>query len=337
MMSALHAQDVLFEWQGKKFSVSDLNSDTQKKILEIRTRRNQAHFDADFNAHRELERLVKTQAVGRYFAEESKKTSVPVEQLQEKKLAVTEANEEDALALFEASDPTAKPKDFKRLAGELEKYIDDVARRAAFDRLVRTLVSEKKLKIVLQVPERGDHKIETEGFPAAGVPAAGVPAVNAPSTPHSQQLELVNFTDFLCDDCSSYNINLASLVSKYGTHVRFVFIPFPFSRPDKSIGLARGAMCAQAQNRYLEYHMAALSLGTEVAKSSAFSLARKAKLDFDDFVACYKKGTGVSELLAAAQREANTVGVLSTPVSFLQGQRYEGPAALAELEKKMAH
>ena len=333
------ADNLLFEWDGKPIRFSDLDAPTQKNISQLRERRGQGHFDVDFHFHRDIERVVKTQAVGRYFAAESKRTSESVEQLQEKKLSVPESTAQDALDLYEASDPTAKPKDFKRLAPELQTYINDVARRAAFDRLVRELVASKRLKIALRIPERGDHKIQTDGFPAAGV--AGNSGIygnsgNSGTVPAGgSQLELVNFTDFLCDECSEYNINLAAMVAKYGTQVKFVFVPFPFSRPDKSIGLARGAMCAQAQDRYLDYHMAALSLGTEVAKSSALSLARRAKLDVEEFSTCYKKGTGVSELLAVAQREANAVGVLATPVSFLQGQRYEGTGALAELEKKL--
>ena len=145
-------------------------------------------------------------------------------------------------------------------------------------------------RVKLAVYARKGHRFALEGFPSVG-------RKDAPLT-------FVNFTDFLCDECPAYNLKVTELLTKHGIDVRFVFIPFPYTRPDKAMALARGAMCAQEQGAYLDYHMKIVSLGSQARKAGALLAAEEAGLDARAFAQCYRKGTGVAGLLSAAQVEA---------------------------------
>lgn len=314
-------QGTLFKLDEQTVAHSQLAPNLQKKLSDAKEKRSHALFAADYEYFRVLDKVTKAAALELFVATEAKKLGKEPEAMRQALLPEPEVDTDDARALFDASDPSAPTKDFARIKNELIAYISEVARRENFERLLSKLTAEGRLASFVRRPRRDKPEFRTEGFPTAGV--------------SSGQAVIVNFTDFLCDSCAEYNIKLATLVQRFGSRVRFFFIPFPYSRPDKSMALARGAMCAQAAGQYIDYHMAILGLGAQASEAHPLALAKSAGLDVEDFSACYKKGTGVGEMLQRAQEEASRAGVIDTPVSFFKEGIYEGEEGLKPLTKAL--
>jgi protein-disulfide isomerase len=313
---------LLLDWRGKPVRKADLPAPLSERLDAAGRKRDEARFQAEYGFAREADNLLRNYAVSRLAQEEAARKGVDLEQAARELATPEKVGLEDARALFVASDPSAPARDFEKVKAQLLAYIEEVARREATDKLLSEMEASNALRIHLQRPRRVGHRFALEGFPAVGRKEA--------------PLTLVNFTDFLCDSCPAYNLKVSELVVKHGVDARFVFIPFPYTRPDRSMGLARGAMCAEEQGRYLDYHMKIVSLGGEARRADALAVAAEAGLDARAFGECFRKGTGVAPLLAAAQEEARRAGIMSVPVTFLQGEAFEGADAFLSLSERLA-
>ncbi|MCA2960007.1 MAG: thioredoxin domain-containing protein [Silvanigrellales bacterium] len=314
---------VLLEWQGKAIRFADLPAPVREKISTAAAKRDagseEALFQAEYAYARELDNALRNFVVAELARKGAQEKGVSLEEATQSLTSPEKVGVEDARDLFEASDPSAPSKDFERVKLELLAYIEEVARREATDRLLSKLQATKALRLHLQRPSRKAFRFSEETLSA-------FPSVGRKDAP----LTLVNFTDFLCDECPEYNLKLSELVVKHGLDARFVFIPFPYTRPDKAMSLARGAMCAHEQGEYLDFHMGLVALGMHARKTNALEVSRRASsaLDARAFARCYREGTGVAGLLSAAQMEARRAGIMSVPVSFLQGEMHEGSLGL---------
>lgn len=318
---------VLLEWEGKKFRLVDLPAPVQEKLRTAAAKRDavseEALFQADYTYAREVDNALRNFVLAELARKSATEKGVSVEEAAKNLTTPEKITLADAKNLFEASDPSASARDFEQVKAELLAYIEEVARREASDRLLAKLQVTDSLRLHLQRPVRKNVRFSEETL-------ASFPSVGRKEAP----LTLVNFTDFLCDECPEYNLKLSELVVKHGVDVRFVFIPFPYTRPDRSMSLARGAMCAHEQGEYLDFHMSLVALGHQARNTHALEVASKpsASLERRAFARCYKEGTGVAGLLSAAQAEAKRVGVMGVPVSFLQGKMHEGKDGLAGIQ-----
>lgn len=325
------ADAVLLEWEGKTYRFADLPAPVREKITAAASKRDNgrddAQFQADYAYARELDNALRNFVVAELARKKSEEKGVSLEQAAQSLTTPEKVGLEDARDLFEASDPSAPARDFERVKAELLAYIEEVSRREATDRLLAKLQATQALRLHLRRPTRALFRFTEETL-------AAFPSVGRKDAP----LTLVNFTDFLCDECPEYNLKLSELVVKHGLDARFVFIPFPYTRPDKAMSLARGAMCAHEQGEYLDYHMSLVARGVHARTTNALEVSREDStgLDARAFARCYREGTGVAGLLAAAQMEARRAGILSVPVSFLQGEMHEGKEGLAGLRQGLS-
>lgn len=316
-----YRNEEVFRIGKKTYHSQDLTAAAQAVFKSAELKAQQNFFNANYNNYREKERAARAELVEEYFKLEAQKTGRSVEELRNEALKIDEVTNEDAKLLFAASDPGASMKDFEKIAPQLRAYIAEVAKREAFEKLVKKLESEGKVALTLSRPQRGEVEIDTEPFPKFGSPKAA--------------FKVVTFVDYFCDGCPEYNVELSKLAQDHSDKAEFVFIPFPYTRPDRSIALARGSLCAARLGRFLEFHMGAVRLGGLLKQSSPFDVAGSVGLSPKEFLQCYVKGPSVAEHLQLAQAEASKAGILSTPVSFLNGKMFEGAAGLKAIAQKL--
>ena len=158
----------------------------------------------------------------------------------------------------------------------------------------------------------------------------------APSQgPPNAPLTIVDFSDFNCPHCRHASNILARLVKEYQGQIRLVFKQFPndsacnpnihSDRPSNgSCLLATAALCAQAQNRFWDYHDALFAMqGKSYPEGELIALAEKLGLAKDTFSSCLRDpATGA--LLRAEMNEGLGLGVRGTPVLFLNGKVVRG-------------
>lgn len=144
----------------------------------------------------------------------------------------------------------------------------------------------------------------TGGFTEEGFPFLGSP--DAPVT-------LVEFTDFNCSHCRSYNLeHEASILEEFVAtgKVRYVVHYYSSGSP-RSVQAAEAAMCAADQHMYFQFQHA-LFEEPAASREEFMALARKVGLDEKEFAACWDSERHRGALLKHMQA-AVEAGISSTP------------------------
>ncbi|HXJ36502.1 MAG TPA: thioredoxin domain-containing protein [Candidatus Eisenbacteria bacterium] len=165
------------------------------------------------------------------------------------------------------------------------------------------------------------------------VPLRDVVRPDAPSKgPANAPVTIVEFSDFECPACGQAFKDLHDLL-RARTDVRLVFRHFPLDSScneamSRTVHVdaclaAAAAECAQAQNRFWEYHDLLFENQKTLDRESLFRYAREAGLDIPTFRTCLddpmtrdRVGTDVRAGIAA--------GIESTPTLFINGRRVSG-------------
>lgn len=157
---------------------------------------------------------------------------------------------------------------------------------------------------------------------AAPAPTGTVPTVsnddhikgnkNAPVT-------LIEYSDFQCPYCGSFEPTLDTVMAKYKDQVRLVYRHFPLSFHPNAEPAALAAECASEQGKFWEFHGAMFknqdSLGSDYYKK----LAADNKLNlakFNDCVSTKKYLKKVQDQAAAG----GAAGINGTPGTFVIGK-----------------
>ena len=145
----------------------------------------------------------------------------------------------------------------------------------------------------------------------------------------------VVFVDYLCEGCVPFLVELARSIEMQRGGLRPVYVPFPYTQPEISIGFARGALCANRLGEFASFHMAALTKGELLSEVSVFDLARSTAMKMSEFRACWRSGEGLADLLGKAQKLARQTGLMQTPAVVFGGEIFEGAGLLGALNKAL--
>ena len=149
---------------------------------------------------------------------------------------------------------------------------------------------------------------------------------------------IVEVSDYGCSHCRDFNLETAGLIEDLHVtpgEVQWVVLPFALSTG--TLPAASASMCAADQGRFFEFHRRLFELqGAPSALTPAGFLqaADELGLDVASFDACLESG----EHDAAVQeniREANALGVNSTPTFFINGEKLEGNRPLPVFQERI--
>jgi hypothetical protein len=199
---------------------------------------------------------------------------------------------------------------------QLREYLKNQERAMYRNMLMRPLKKTYGVKILLE-PLRTD--VASAGFPAKG------PA-NAPIT-------IVEFADFECPHCGAMFPVLKAIEKAYGDKLRVVYRQFPLTHIHPNAQKASEAsLCANAQQRFWEFHESLFSNQRELSVESLKKRAADLKLDTAAFNTCLDSG---AQAKAVAQdfEDGDKAGVGGTPTLFINARLYSGTdfAELREL------
>ena len=201
-------------------------------------------------------------------------------------------------------------------------------RKRDFDFLLsrdhKTLIRMSKFDLTIDPYAAIMKKIDVSGRPARGNKDARV--------------TVVNYDDFECPFCSRMHATLFPLLFKeYGDRVRFIYKDFPLEEMHPwALHAAVDANCLGAQNGdayweyadYLHGNPQAIARDKGLAASTAeldrlaTAQGQKHNLDMAKLQACVKAQD--ERAVRASMREGDNVGVESTPVLFVNGQKIDG-------------
>ncbi len=200
--------------------------------------------------------------------------------------------------------------------------------------LARSLTGSDKqrlAKVTENLSRQKVHSLEAKERPFMGSEAAG--------------LTVVEFSDFLCPYCAKAAKFLKLAGSSNHDRARFVFRHYPLDKdcnPRLSSNfhpgaclLAEGAVCAQEQGKFWDYHDIAFETKENISPSVVQNIADKVGMDAAAFNSCLDSGRGLKIVVEDIQA-AIDAGVTGTPTLFINGRKLRGvpkPWVLNELLK----
>jgi protein-disulfide isomerase len=168
-----------------------------------------------------------------------------------------------------------------------------------------------------------------EAVPVDGAPARGADARRAPIT-------IVTFSDFECPFSAKAETTLHALEEAHPRDIRFVFknLPLPFHEHARLA--ARGALAADAQGRFWEFHDRLFARsGTSLDRAGLLKVAADLGLDTARFGRDLDDPK-IEERIARDEADAKALGVNGTPTFFVNGRRVAGAQPQAAFEASIA-
>lgn len=161
-------------------------------------------------------------------------------------------------------------------------------------------------------------------------------SIGSPQAP----VVIYEFADFQCPGCGTFATFTAPLIKERLVEtgqVRFVYYDFPLPQHRHAFLAARAARCANAQDRFWDYHDVLFARqSTWSAMSDAVDyfadLADDIGLDEGSFESCLRSDR-YQEEVSRSLRLGQTLGVQSTPSLFVNMKRLQGVPDYRELEQ----
>lgn len=138
------------------------------------------------------------------------------------------------------------------------------------------------------------------------------------------------YASFLCSACANFDQQtFPSIKNNYVAtgKVRFVFYNLA---PNET---AKAGLCADEQNKFIEYADYTYSHQTQIAgESDLQTFATNIGLDMEKFNACYSS-TKYDAKIDKWSSDAQARGVEYTPTFFINGQKFVGAQPYSEFQK----
>lgn len=150
----------------------------------------------------------------------------------------------------------------------------------------------------------------------ARIAEAGAPSFG----PEDAKVTIVEFANFECAESARASRVTESIREAYGDRVRFIFRHFPLSHHRYAIPAAQGALAAQAEGKFWQYHDIVFNNQDRLDTNSLIEHASKLGLNVERFRDALKSDDLV-KMVTADQFMGLDVGVTNTPTMFINGKR----------------
>lgn len=296
--AAIASGSVLFKYQGKAVSAEELSPALQ-----------QTFFDIQLEHHMRMAAFADQVVFERHITELAQKLGKDRQTVEMELLRVDEPKEKDIKAWYDENRGRIPPNyKLEQISGEIANLIKNEAKKKKRDELLARLKREGQFQLSAVEPLAPILNIALDNFPTRGKADAKV--------------TLVEFADFLCPHCKEASSMLESVMGKYKSDVKLVFLDFPIKGETSNL-VAYGAYCAEQQGKYWEFHHLAFAKQEGLSKDSPLALAAELKLDESKFKACMASGEA-EKRVARSRAEGERIGVTGTPTIFINGRRARG-------------
>lgn len=315
MASAGWADETLkFRYDGVSYSKGNLPTTLRQGLHEI-------EVEASNRKRKEIERYV----IDLYIAERAVLENRPIANVRQELIFGAPPDDATTRAFYDDNQDRigAAYDDVKE---QLSQFLAQRIAQENVAALLSLIANEKGYTAYIPRPRAPKLGVTTEGYPAKG--------------PGDAAVTLVEFSDFQCPYCRDASTAIDKLIAAYGDQLRVVYRDFPINPSGVSREIAKGGVCAAAQDMFWPYHDRAFALQGELTLESATGLAAELELDTDTFAACLADDA-TEALVAASEAEALALGVTGTPTIFVGGRLVQTGAdletALAEaIEAELA-
>jgi protein-disulfide isomerase len=184
------------------------------------------------------------------------------------------------------------------------------------------------LFLALQAPEPAQAQPLTDYCSENPDNCVELGEVDAPIT-------FVEVSDFGCSHCQAFHQEKSEPIKEgYVDTGRIKWVFLPYALRAETVPAANAALCANEENKYLEFSNALYAQPTQLAltRDGFLTAAEEVGLDVDSFSECVAEGR-YSAVVGENQQAARAVRVSGTPTFFVNDERVAGNVPLSEFER----
>jgi protein-disulfide isomerase len=152
----------------------------------------------------------------------------------------------------------------------------------------------------------------------------------ASTGPPSARVVITEFSDFECPYCKQVQGTIKAIMKDYPNDVRLMFKQLPLGIHPSALVSAQAAFCAGEQGVFWQYHDALFDSPT-LEIDTFEKLAQRVGADLAKFKLCLASDQSRTAVLNDI-REAQRLGINSTPTFLINGKVVRGAISLAELK-----
>jgi protein-disulfide isomerase len=273
----------------------------------------------DRERHLLLEQGLQPLIERRVLQSEADRRGVAVEELLRTELQsrMQTVTDEQAKTFFEANSSRINGP-YEQVLPEIKNYLAQQAAASARSSLIADLSAEHKVVVHFE-PLRVELGLEDATLKG----------------PEQAAVTIVEFSDFQCPACRSFNPILSQVVEAYGDQVQVAFRQFPLrSIHPQAQPAAEAALCAREQGKFWQLHDAMFADQRSLNPPQLKALALTVGLDGDAFDACLDEGRH-RQLIDQDLERGERAGVTGTPSVFING-REVSPGRVPSFEQLQA-
>ncbi len=153
--------------------------------------------------------------------------------------------------------------------------------------------------------------------------------------PKQAKVTLVEFSDFQCPYCRQAQAVIKEIVAAYRSNVKLIFKNLPLNIHEHAASAARGGFCAAEQGLFWPYHDA-LFASENLAPAALSRMAADVGLEMSKFQLCLTSEAS-HQAIQRDLREAQELGINSTPTFVLNGKLIRGAISFENLKTLINH
>jgi protein-disulfide isomerase len=290
------AETPLFRLNGTDYTEAQLPASVRSELYQL-----------EQETYQKKQHLLDAAVLEVYLAEEAKRLGKDNNELAAELLKIEEPDEFALQEFYDTNKERIKDS-FEQVRERIKQYLMQQQYQQKQLALLLEIKKKQPFELLLPQPEAPRFDIATDGFPSTGKADAKV--------------TIVEFADYLCPHCRDAHSLVKKILEKYPDQVKLVFMDQPFINRAglESRSIAEGAVCADQQGKFWEYHDYAFDHQAQLQPGAAQELAKQVGLDEAAFSSCLDSAETKAKV-ARAKTEANRLGATSTPTFFVNGRQ----------------
>ena len=144
-------------------------------------------------------------------------------------------------------------------------------------------------------------------------------------------MKVIEFADMQCGHCKHAYTKFKKIFEKYKNDIYFEYRHYPLPGNRFSKSFAKGSYCAGEEGKFFDFIELSFANQKKLGEIKPGDLAKKLGLETDTFDKCMK-GYDAQHALEADIKEANRIGIQSTPTFIINGQLFIGAISEEDIE-----
>ena len=226
-------------------------------------------------------------------------------------------SEQEMRDFYEEKKEDVPGKTFEQVRSPIRNYLTRKKEDAVIQAHMKTLVKAYNVEYKMEAPEKvvvRKNSIHTHSI-----------------GPKNAPVKIIEFADMQCSHCKHAYAELKPLLNKYQDkiYVEYRHYPLPGNRFSKTF--AKASYCAGEDDKFFEFVDLAFANQKKLGEIKPEDLAKKLGLDASAFDACMI-GHRAQKALEQDIKEAERIGIQSTPTFIMNGQLFIGSISEDDIE-----